>query len=153
MDNNVVAGLGGVLIGVMSTVCVYPFILKRKAEKLFARCSATTNELGDPLSQFLSLLVYQLTAAYNRLEGKDMEQAKVELSEIIASYASYVKSKGHRYQGEQGALDAIDEACAKSETLRRIVGGRGNPIEAKTVGQVIEQLENELANHGVVRTR
>ena len=93
IDITTVAVLGGMFVGVIATLCVYPFILKRRATKLLAQCSTTANEIGDPISRYLALLVYELTAVYKRLDGKEVEQAKVELSEILASYVSFVKSK------------------------------------------------------------
>lgn len=147
MEITTVSVLGGVIIGVIATLFVYPFILKQRAAKLLIQCSTTAKEIGDPLSQYFALLVYELTAVYKRLDGKEVEQAKVELSEILASYASFVKSKRYsRYSGEQTVLQAIDEACSKSETLRRIVDERVKSIKDKTLDQMLKELENEAAN-------
>ena len=140
-----VAGFCGLIVGVMATVCVYPFILKRRADKLLAQCSTTATQVGDPLSQYLALLVYQLTAAYKRLEGKESDQAKIELCAILAGYFSFVKSKRHCFPSEQAALDAIGEACSMSETLRRSVTEQGN-IDEKAVDQMAAELEKASAN-------
>jgi hypothetical protein len=52
-----------------------------------------------------------------------------------------------RSRSEQGTLDAIMKACDRSETLRCVVDERNSEVSNKSVDDILEELEKEMANN------
>jgi len=137
----------GLLAGVGLTVAVYPAILQRRAKRLLDRCSADSDRLGDPTSNYLSLLMFQTTQVFVQSQQGRTEESHAELVNILAGYASFLTMKRNRSESEQGTLDAIRRACNNSEKLRRAVDEQVNNVAGRSTEQLLGELETELANH------
>ena len=135
----------GFLAGIGATLAVYPCILQYRAKKLIALCSKDIEQAGDPVSNYLALLLYQLTQAYEYLDEKDIADAVAEIESIIAGYCSFLEMKCGRSISEQDTFDAIMQACNRSETLQRAVDERKSVSNRQPVNQIIKELEKELA--------
>lgn len=136
----------GLLAGVGLTLAVYPSILQRRAKTLLQRCSGDSS-LGDPTSNYLSLLMFQTTQAYDQLQQGRKEESHAELVNILAAYAAFLTMKSNRSESEQGTLDAIRRACNDSEKLRHAVDAQVGSFTGKSTAQLLDELETELANH------
>ena len=136
----------GALAGIGITIAVYPHILQRRAKKLFALCSTSADRAGDPISNYWALLMYQTTQAYERLLESDIARSREEIESVIASYATWLTRNDTRSESEQSTLDAIMQACNRSETLQYTIDERKKDINNESVDQILKELEKELAN-------
>ncbi len=123
----------GLLAGIGLTIAVYPYILQRLARKTLAQFSAENPNIGDPLSNYISLIMFQTTQAYRHLRSGLADQSQMELTNILAGYCSFLTMNEHRSESEQRTLDAIHRACDESETLRQAVDERGQESSEKRV--------------------
>jgi len=146
-DMNTISMLTGGLAGVLLTISVYPYVLQRRAKRLLDRCSAQSNTLGDPVSNYLALTMYQTVQAYSRWKEGRAEESQAEIANILAGYASFLTMKRTVSQSEQGALDAIRCACATSDILRQAFDAQVSGVTGKSTEVLLKELEIELANH------
>jgi len=144
-DMNAISILTGGLAGVLLTVAAYPYILQRRSKKLLDRCSAQSITLGDHVSNYLALMMFQTVQAYNRWQEGRAEESQTEIANILAGYASFLTMKRTVSQSEQGTLDAIRCACTKSEILRQAFDAQVSGVAGKTTEGLLKELESELA--------
>lgn len=135
----------GSLMGIGVTIAIYPHILQRRAKRMLAACSSDGNRLGDPVGNYLALLMLQLRRAYGHLNGEHTLESKHEMENILAGYCSFLTINGHRSECEQFTLDAIHRACGESETLRQAVDRELAAIKDKTPEQIIEETVNTVS--------
>lgn len=129
----------GLLAGIGLTIGVYPYILQRLARRTLAQCSAENPNIGDPLSNYISLIMLQITQAYGHLHRGLADQSQMELTNILTGYCSFLTMNEHRSESEQCTLNAIHRACGESETLRQAVDREVTIIKDKTPDQILRE--------------
>lgn len=136
----------GIWVGICLTVGVYPCILRYRAKKLLERCSDQTDALGTPLGNYLSLMMFQATQAYECLLEQKTDEAQAEIAAILAGYASFLTINGGISPSEQGTLDAIRRCCSKSDVLQQAFDSQVGMSADKTTEQILEELEAVVAH-------
>jgi hypothetical protein len=140
--------VAGTTVGIGVGGCLFAIGIRRYQNRSADHLGQwASNDLGDPMSRYLALVVYQLAYMSRALDRVPCGETQSDIADILAGYASFVEMKPSRLSCELMALEAIAEAAKESEAVRRVVEDRVSKVKDKGIDQVIEEMEKDLSKY------